>query len=104
MRSRRACMASERPKTMASGGISPKDWTSGLTEVVDVMDISSLSVALAALLLPLVCTPRAKLLGTRDRPRKLRLNAYCSARYKDPDELDAGTKMGRIPAGGQIEA
>src|SRR5712692_11051964 len=38
-RSRRACMASERPKTTALGGISPRDCTSELTELGVVMDI-----------------------------------------------------------------
>src|SRR5579863_1357656 len=33
-RSRTACMASVRPKTIESGGISPKGWTSELTLLV----------------------------------------------------------------------
>jgi hypothetical protein len=35
-------MTSERPKTIASGGISPKDWTNELTEPELVTAILSL--------------------------------------------------------------
>src|SRR5215472_14158178 len=38
-RSRNEFMASDEPKTTASGGISPIDWTRELTEFVAVLDI-----------------------------------------------------------------
>jgi len=39
MRDRSATMASERPKTMESGGISPMACTSELTEFVVIIDV-----------------------------------------------------------------
>src|SRR5437868_6743416 len=41
-RSRCECMASELPKTIASGGMSPSDCTKELTEFVTVAAISAL--------------------------------------------------------------
>src|SRR5580693_9352037 len=41
-RSRTACIASVRPKIMASGGISPKGWASELTLLVVMADFYQL--------------------------------------------------------------
>jgi len=42
MRERTACMASERPNTMLSGGISPIACANALTEVLEVVIVMQL--------------------------------------------------------------
>lgn len=59
MRARSACIASEWPKTMDSGGISPIDCTSELTELVVVIALQRVS---HPRIHPQMCTPDAKLM------------------------------------------
>src|SRR5713226_9820805 len=58
MRSRSDCMTSERPNVIASGGNSPREVASEVTDGVVVM---SILVAHCPCVRALLCTPRAKL-------------------------------------------
>src|SRR6476620_1499770 len=46
-RSRTACMLSDRPKTTASGGNSPKAWTNALTGLLGTLGILKLTAPIA---------------------------------------------------------
>lgn len=75
-------MTSVRPKTIASGGISPRGWTNVLTLLVVMAGFSGGS--------PLTCTRRAK----AGQVQAVWINlAYLIDEYQLTEELDNGTPV-----------